>query len=102
MVRNRAKSVYGVNSIQVGETNGFRVAGRFRVLNEIITAICKLTAVLFLIVLSDLCHVPDLLCVMAHCLLYQTGNYSCKLACILLLGFSLRSSGPNLRVRNSS
>jgi hypothetical protein len=75
--------VYGLNSIQLGETNGFRVAGRFRVLNEIITAICKLTAVLFFIVLSDLCHIPDLLCVMVH---YQTGSYSCKLGCILLFG----------------
>jgi hypothetical protein len=59
--------------MQLGETNGFRVSGRFRVLSEIITAICKLTAVLVFIVLSDLCDVPDLLCVMVQCLRYQTG-----------------------------
>jgi hypothetical protein len=79
---SRARSVYGLNSIQLGETNGFRVASRSRVSNEIITAICKLTAVLLFIVLSDLCDVPDLLCVMVHCLLYLTGNYSRKLDCI--------------------
>jgi hypothetical protein len=49
MVRNRfhvqKKYVYGLDSVQLGETNGFRAADRFRVSNEIITAICKLTAV---------------------------------------------------------
>jgi hypothetical protein len=81
---SRARYVYGLNSVQVGETNGFRV------LNEIRTAIYKLTAVLLFIVLSDLCDVPDLLCVMVHCLLYQTGNYSCKFGCVNCWGFRCR------------
>jgi hypothetical protein len=62
------------NSEQFEETNGFRVAGRFRVLYEIITTICEQSAALAFIVLYDLCVVPDLLSVLVHCLCYQTGN----------------------------
>jgi hypothetical protein len=60
-----------LNSIQLTETNGFRAAARFLVLNEIITTICKLTALLLFFVLSDLCDVRDSLCVMVHGLLYR-------------------------------
>jgi hypothetical protein len=60
-----------LNSIQLGETNGFLAVARFPVLNEIIIAIRKLTAILLFIVLSDSCDFPDLVCVMVHCLLYH-------------------------------
>jgi hypothetical protein len=68
--------------VRSGEINGFRVAGRFRAVYEIITTICKQSVALAfivpsdlcVIVLSDLCGVPGLLSVVVHCLCYQTGN----------------------------
>jgi hypothetical protein len=60
-----------LNSIQLGETNGFLAAARFPVLNEIITAICKFTTLLLFFVLSGSCDVPDLLCVLVHGLLFR-------------------------------